>query len=136
MMMKMRMMRATFHCFKRPKKEILNSYAQSHKIGLTVSHKKNNINININPYINSINDFIYINPTEIQQTVRGSFQVWEYMQTNARIWGIDTDINYDFTEKFTLLTLGGLFSGQKTEDIMESINKKSVFPTYYINELV
>ena len=78
------------------------SAEKSHKVGLTVSHKKNNISIVINPYINSINDFIYINPTEIQQTVRGSFQVWEYMQTNARIWGIDTDINYDFTEKFTL----------------------------------
>ena len=51
--------------------------------------------------------------------------------------GIDTDIkganNYNLD---SLLTLGGLFSGQKTEDIMESINKKSVFPTYYINELV
>ena len=77
------------------------SAEKSHKIGLTVSHKKNNISIVINPYINSINDFIYINPTKIEQTVRGSFQVWEYMQTNAQIWGIDTDINYDFTEKFT-----------------------------------
>ena len=36
----------------------------------------------------------------------------------------------------SLLTLGGLFSGQKNEDIMKSINKKNVFPTYYINELV
>jgi len=34
------------------------------------------------------------------------------------------------------LTLGGLFSGQSKENIMESINKKNVFPTYYINELV
>ena len=77
------------------------SSEKSHKIGLTVSHTKNNFNITFNPYINSINDFIYINPTKIEQTVRGSFQVWEYMQTNARIWGIDTDINYDFNEKLT-----------------------------------
>ena len=77
------------------------SAEKSHKIGLTLSHQKNNISIIINPYINSINDFIYINPTKIEQTVRGSFQVWEYMQTNARIWGIDTDIDYNFSEKLT-----------------------------------
>ncbi|MAV63310.1 MAG: hypothetical protein CBE29_01500 [Rickettsiales bacterium TMED269] len=51
--------------------------------------------------------------------------------------GIDTDIkganNYNLD---SLLTLGGLFSGQRKEEIMESINKKNVFPTYYINELV
>jgi len=51
--------------------------------------------------------------------------------------GIDTDIkganNYNLD---SLLTLGGLFSGQSKENIMESINKKNVFPTYYINELV
>ena len=51
--------------------------------------------------------------------------------------GIDTDIkganNYNLD---SLLTLGGLFSGQSKENILESINKKNVFPTYYINELV
>ena len=51
--------------------------------------------------------------------------------------GIDTDIkganNYNLD---SLLTLGGLFSGQSKENIMESINKKNVFPTYYTNELV
>ena len=74
------------------------SSEKSHKIGLTLSHKKNNINFTVNPYINSISDFIYMNPTEIQQTVRGSFQVWEYKQTNARIWGIDTDMDYNFSK--------------------------------------
>ena len=51
--------------------------------------------------------------------------------------GIDTDIKGANNYKLdSLLTLGGLFSGQKNEDIMKSINKKNVFPTYYINELV
>ena len=108
------------------------SAEKSHKIGLTVSHKKNNINININPYINSINDFIYINPTEIQQTVRGSFQVWEYMQTNARIWGIDTDINYDFTEKFTLKSQISYLKGIDTTNDKPLINMP---PLNFKNEI-
>lgn len=78
------------------------SSEKSRKIGLTFLHFNKNINISINPYLNSITDFIYISPTEIQQTVRGSFQVWEYKQTNARIWGIDTDVDYNFSKDILL----------------------------------
>ena len=51
--------------------------------------------------------------------------------------GIDTDIkganSYNLD---SLLVLGGLFSGQKNKDIFDSMNKKNIFPTYYIGELV
>lgn len=98
------------------------SSEKSHKVGLTLSHTKNNIRITFNPYINSIVDFIFINPIEIQQTVRGSFQVWEYMQTNARIWGIDSDISYDFIEKFTLKNQISFLRGIDTSNDVPLIN--------------
>ena len=51
--------------------------------------------------------------------------------------GIDTDIKGANNYKLdSLLTLGGLFSGQKEEEIFKTINNKKVFPTYIINELV
>ena len=51
--------------------------------------------------------------------------------------GIDTDIKgaNDY-ELDSLLTLGGLFSGQKIDEVYKMINNKKVFPTYLIEELI
>ena len=50
--------------------------------------------------------------------------------------GIDTDIKGANDYKLdSLLTLGGLFSGQKINEVYEVINNKKVFPTYLIEEL-
>ena len=62
-----------------------------HKITLNYIFQNKNINLSVNPYINSINDFILIEPTSVQTTIIGNFQVWEYRQTNAQILGLDID---------------------------------------------
>lgn len=50
--------------------------------------------------------------------------------------GIDTDIKGANDYKLdSLLTLGGLFSGQKIDEVYRVINNKKVFPTYLIDEL-
>tara|TARA_B100001287_G_scaffold202692_1_gene172078 strand:- start:1226 stop:2077 length:852 start_codon:yes stop_codon:yes gene_type:complete len=50
--------------------------------------------------------------------------------------GIDTDIKGANDYKLdSLLTLGGLFSGQKIDEVYKVINNKKVFPTYLIDEL-
>ena len=70
----------------------------AHKVSLTFQRDNSTFGFSINPYINTINDFIVIEPTEIQQTIRGNFQVWEYRQTNARLLGVDVDASMAFTE--------------------------------------
>ena len=51
--------------------------------------------------------------------------------------GIDTDIKGANDYKLdSLLTLGGLFSGQKIDEVYKMINNKKVFPTYLIEELI
>ena len=47
-----------------------------HKLTFTYSYDTNKISLSINPYANFIDNFILIEPTTIQQTIRGSFQVW------------------------------------------------------------
>ncbi len=69
-----------------------------HKIGLTLQKKSGILRFTVNPYINLISDFILIEPTEIQQTIRGNFQVWEYRQTSARLAGVDFDLNADIAD--------------------------------------
>lgn len=63
----------------------------AHKFSFTLQHDSDRIRFTINPYINLISDFIVIEPIEVQQTIRGNFQVWEYRQTNARLMGVDID---------------------------------------------
>jgi iron complex outermembrane receptor protein len=69
-----------------------------HKISLTFQRENKNFSFSISPFINTIKDFIIIEPTEIQQTVRGSFQVWEYRQSDAQLLGVDFDASYTFAK--------------------------------------
>ncbi|WP_152973247.1 TonB-dependent receptor [Lacinutrix mariniflava] len=72
------------------------------KISLTLQRENNNFSFSINPYVNFIKDFIVIEPIEIQQTIRGNFQVWEYRQTNARLLGVDVNSAFKLTNNFKL----------------------------------
>ncbi len=72
----------------------------SHKFSLTFQRKNDNFSFSVSPFINIIKNFIVIEPTEIQQTVRGNFQVWEYRQTNAQLLGVDIDASYSFAKNF------------------------------------
>ena len=71
----------------------------AHKVALTLERGNSTFGFSISPYINTISDFIVIEPTEIRQTIRGNFQVWEYRQTNAQLLGVDVDMSYAFTKK-------------------------------------
>lgn len=85
------------------------------KITATLQKKKGNFQFSINPYVNFIEDFMLIEPTGIEQTIRGNFQVWEYRQTQARLLGVDTDFSAEITEE---LTFNNQFSIVKGKDTM------------------
>lgn len=104
-----------------------------HKITLTFKLQKKNINLSINPYINTIKDFILIEPTQIQQTVRGNFQVWEYRQTNAQLIGLDIDASLAFNKN---LFLDNQFSIVKGRDLLKDEPLISIPPVNINNEIV
>jgi iron complex outermembrane receptor protein len=82
-----------------------------HKVSLTFQKDNDIFSFSVNPYVNTISDFIVIEPTEIQQTVRGNFQVWEYRQTNAQLLGLDVDASYTFAKNFRLNNQFSLVKG-------------------------
>lgn len=51
------------------------------------------------PFINSINDFIVLEPTGVEFTIRGAFPVWSYRQTNALMIGVDASLYNNWTSK-------------------------------------
>lgn len=71
-----------------------------HKFSLTLQRQNETFSFSVNPFIHTIDDFIVIEPTEVQQTIRGNFQVWNYRQTNAQLLGIDIDASYAFAKNF------------------------------------
>lgn len=114
----------------------------SHKVGLTLQYENEKFNFSINPFINTINDFIVIEPTAVQQTLRGSFQVWEYRQTNAQLLGVDFDASYAFAENFLFNHQSSLVKGyDRTSDepliSMPPVNTKNqiVFHKPTLNNL-
>lgn len=69
---------------------------KSYKINATFHANKGPLDIEINPYINFVNDFIQLIPDGIETTIRGAFPVFQYEQINARLYGIDAHASYDF----------------------------------------
>ncbi len=72
----------------------------AHNVSLSYQYLGERLSVSVNSFINTIQDFIVIEPTGIQQTIRGNFQVWEYRQTDAQILGFDWDVSYLFARNF------------------------------------
>ena len=83
----------------------------AHKVAVTFQRHSDKFSFSVNPYINTISDFIVNEPTDVRQTLRGNFQVWEYRQTNAQLLGIDVDASYAFTENYRLNSQLSLVKG-------------------------
>ncbi len=105
----------------------------SHKVALNLQRDNARFSFSINPFINTITDFIVIEPTDIQQTIRGNFQVWEYRQTRAQLLGVDVDAsaalnnNFRFNHQFSLV---------KGYDRTQNLPLISMPPVNTKNELV
>ncbi|WP_438961851.1 TonB-dependent receptor [Nonlabens sp.] len=69
---------------------------QSYKLNTTFHIQKGTLDVEVNPYINFVNDFVQLVPTNIETTTRGDFVVYQYEQLDARLYGIDVSASYDF----------------------------------------
>ena len=72
-----------------------------HKFSYTLQRNEEKFTISINPYYNIVKDFLVLEPTSVQTSIRGSYQVWEYRQTNANLFGIDIDATIALSKKIS-----------------------------------
>ena len=73
----------------------------SNRVSASYNLTKSNFNLTIEGFYNRINDFMYLQPTGIEQTIRGAFPVWDFKQTNAELYGVDLTTIYQFTERLS-----------------------------------
>lgn len=86
--------------------EISNRFAATYKF------LKPNFSVNVESFINHIHDFIQIIPKGTENTIRGAFPVWDYVQTNALLMGIDLSANYNFNKQWTITNKSSLIKGK------------------------
>lgn len=84
----------------------------SNRISGTYSYNSSNTNIYIETFYNHINDFIYLEPSGLESTIRGSFPKWDYKQVNAALFGIDTDIKYSFYDYWAVQNKSSFIKGK------------------------
>jgi iron complex outermembrane receptor protein len=53
------------------------------------------------PYLNAISNFMYLAPTAVEYTIRGTFPVYNYRQANALLAGLDLHTGWDFAKNFS-----------------------------------
>lgn len=73
-------------------------------------------------YLNPIRDYIFLNPTgETYVSLRGTFNVYEYLQANAFFYGFDFAGSYEFTNKINGYLKGSIVQAKNS-------NNDSYFP--------
>lgn len=93
-------------------KEVANKFA--------VSLEKRNVDFgfSISPYYKKIDNFIQLIPFGVDTNIRGAFPEWKYIQVDARIFGIDIDINKKIRNQFNYNGSLSLLQGDNlTDDI-------------------
>ena len=85
------------------------------KVSTTFSYTSKTLAFEVNPYVNFINDFTILLPTTIEETIRGTFPVWEYSQVNARLAGIDVTADYDFLKNLNLHSTAAYVYGKDVD---------------------
>jgi iron complex outermembrane receptor protein len=67
-------------------------------------------------YINQISDYIYLNPTgNTFVSLRGTFNVFEYLQANALFYGLDVSGTYNFSKQLNGYAKGSIIRARNTE---------------------
>jgi len=84
----------------------------SNRISGTYSYKGEKASINIEGFFNHIQDFIYLEPSGVETTIRGSFPVWEHKQINATLFGVDLNMSHYINHQFTIQNKSSLIKGK------------------------
>jgi len=84
----------------------------SNRISGTYSYKGEKASINIEGFFNHIQDFIYLEPSGVETTIRGSFPVWEHKQINATLFGVDLNMSHYVNHQFTIQNKSSFIKGK------------------------
>ncbi|MBP0904604.1 TonB-dependent receptor [Mariniflexile gromovii] len=110
---------------------------QSNRFSASYNFNSEGLQLNLEGFYNNIHNFIYVQPTGVEQTIRGSFPVWEYQQTNAMLLGADLSLNVDVNEHFQFGNKTSYTKGRdltQNRDLIDMPSLKTVNTITYNNK--
>ncbi|NNK12389.1 MAG: TonB-dependent receptor [Flavobacteriaceae bacterium] len=97
----------------------------SNKFSLSFEKQYADWGITIEPYANFLADFILLEPTGVEFTIRGAFPVWTYRQTDSRLLGLDISGYKNWNERWTTEHQFSIVKGTDVENDIALINVPS-----------
>jgi len=94
----------------------------AHKLSLAQEWAFEGWGLTLEPFVNLIQDFILLEPSGVEFTIRGAFPVWEFRQTDARIIGFDAAGYITWTDKWKSDHSFAITKGTDTESDIALIN--------------
>ena len=73
---------------------------------------KGKLSTDITLYADRIDDFIYLRPDGVELTIRGAFPVFQYVATDAFLYGIDATLQYRLSPKWSIRSRTSLVRGR------------------------
>jgi iron complex outermembrane receptor protein len=74
---------------------------QAYKFNTTFKKDWKSFTFQINPFVNRIANFMYLQPIGFETTIRGAFPVWEFKQTEALLTGLDVNTTWNISNHFS-----------------------------------
>ena len=84
----------------------------THKLLMSFTKLKGSFSGSLEPYLSKTFNYIFIEPKQLEQTIRGAFPVWEYDATDALLWGIDLNAKINFNNQFNFQTSASYICAQ------------------------
>ena len=94
----------------------------AHKLSVAQEWAFKGWGLTLEPYVNFIQDFILLEPSGVEFTIRGAFPVWEFRQTDARILGFDASGYINWTDHWKSDHSFAITKGKDTENGIPLIN--------------
>ncbi len=97
---------------------------RSNRLSASYGYESSKLNILAESFYNRIHDFIYLVPsaTGILPTIRGPFPVWEYIQTDALLFGIDLSADYQIASHWNASHKSAFIKGYDTKSDLPLID--------------
>ena len=82
----------------------------------SLAYESKRVSLELTGYTNQIQDYIFLNPTgQTFVSLRGTFNVYEYLQADAFFYGADLSGSYRFSDHFNGYAKGSIIRAKNTE---------------------
>ena len=71
---------------------------KTQKLVINLEKRIGDLKFNISPYFTNGQNYMVIEPSGFEYTIRGAFPVWEYRSLSSTIRGVDIDFNYELND--------------------------------------